>query len=623
MSQAYKIYDFLAQTDNRAADKALLLAMRRAEPPYGTALLETILDRAQAASTAELVSRFHQLPLAWRSLLVERADSLYSGLRQTSQAPDRQARINTLSIINRGHCYRLADVATVMLRDHDSHISRRAGDVLDELALSLASEPCHVTSSASADPGVTPDDPFDKEFGNHQTFLTVLGPAVRNFQIHRRPEAITAAMYLVPADNRAFWGDCLETYHPVGQVVRQVMVNYDRQELANFCVSALQHHSLRPVAARAIANHQRGEFVGAVARAFRAHPNHATARGLKLVKQPRWLSPEALPPELLGDTEQKALPFLVAGLGADAGAKAEYLRFLAQQTEEPVALRAVAALARMDPADSLAELAELIDSPYETVALAAMIQLLRKKHSNLRRIMIAQLGSPHPRVQALAQGYYRKIAFWNYWNNFDNLGPREQFAAGRAVYKIDPQAQLRWLQCARRPASHQRLRAIRIARILGRVDQCYSEITRLTRDRDSKVRSFAVAALGELTSSSGATEASLLKALNDKNVRVQANAIEALEARDARRVADRLERFINSPNNRVRANAVKALMKWNVSSAGHSMHKLLTDPRLSHRRSGCWVVRTLQGTDKDKSPQSRPKRASQPESTDNVIMVAN
>ena len=43
MSQARQIYEFLARTDNGAADKALLLALGRAEEPYRTALLETLL----------------------------------------------------------------------------------------------------------------------------------------------------------------------------------------------------------------------------------------------------------------------------------------------------------------------------------------------------------------------------------------------------------------------------------------------------------------------------------------------------------------------------------------------------------------------------------------------------
>ncbi len=33
MSQAQKIYEYMAETNNRAADTALVLALRRAEPP--------------------------------------------------------------------------------------------------------------------------------------------------------------------------------------------------------------------------------------------------------------------------------------------------------------------------------------------------------------------------------------------------------------------------------------------------------------------------------------------------------------------------------------------------------------------------------------------------------------
>ena len=45
MSQARKIYEFLTRSRHNSVDKTLLLALRRAEPPYRTTLLETIIDK--------------------------------------------------------------------------------------------------------------------------------------------------------------------------------------------------------------------------------------------------------------------------------------------------------------------------------------------------------------------------------------------------------------------------------------------------------------------------------------------------------------------------------------------------------------------------------------------------
>ena len=211
--------------------------------------------------------------------------------------------------------------------------------------------------------------------------------------------------------------------------------------------------------------------------------------------------------------------------------------------------------------------------------------------------MIKQLKSPHQRVRALAEGYYRQTAFISYWHNFYRLTADEQIAAGRVVYKIDPKAHERWKARCRHPQADCRLQAISMARRLNRGDQCLEELKRLAKDKNRKVRSCAVAALGELfPSATNATDNSLLDALRDTDARVKANAIEALETCRAQENSNRLLQFTHHENNRVRANAIKALLNWKVDSARDSMKIMLRDPRLSHRRSACWAVRKLQDT---------------------------
>ncbi len=606
MSQAQKIWDLLIRSDNHDADIAFILGWNRAEPPYKIALLETIMDRAHSASTVELIAQFHSLDTAWQKIMVARADSLYSGLRQAGVSAKLQTRLNSLSIIKQGNCYRLADIAAIMLRDHNYHLRRLAGEILVELAQHLANDQTKKLEQGLKSKSLQ-ETTLQSE--DHRIFLSALQTAVQNYEIHKRAEAVYAAMCLAPADDESFWTETLDPYHAVGKMVRHILINYKQPELAGFYVSALKHPSLRATSARVIAVRQESDFIGAIARAIRTNQDEQIQQGLKLIKHPQWLSATVLSPANMQPEDQKALVGLVLKLEAPARTKAEYLCYLAQEADKPAALRALAGLIRMDKDTIQAMLPHVVESRHESAALAGLMHLLKYKHPNLERIMIKQLKSPHPTVRSLAESYYRQTAFISYWNNFDSLSAHEQIAAGKAVYKIDPNAHNRWKARCRHPRPDCRLRAISMARLLNHGDQCLEELTHLAKDANRKVRSFAVAALGDLNPTATKATDNLMNALRDQDARVQANAIEALGKRLSQDNCDWLVQFTQHDNNRVRANAIKAMLSWKVESARESMKAMLRDPRVSHRRSACWAAKKLQDTGFQTQKENTPDYA--------------
>ena len=126
--------------------------------------------------------------------------------------------------------------------------------------------------------------------------------------------------------------------------------------------------------------------------------------------------------------------------------------------------------------------------------------------------------------------------------------------------------------------------------MLERVDKCLDTFVQLARDPDHKVRSCAVAGLGGYRRQTPAVNEQLEAALADRNDRVRANAIEALERTAPPEKAEDISRFIHDDNNRVRANAIKALLHWKVASAQEAIAQMLIDPRPKHRISARWVA---------------------------------
>ncbi len=589
MSQAYKIYDYLIRTKNQAADKALLIALRHSAEPYQSVILDGILDRGRPAATFELVHAYHEFSPEWQKLLLERVDTLYGGLRLAAQAPQEQTRMNCLEIIRRSAYRKIADVVVILLRDPVPPVAQQAADTLLGLAQSLARPE---TQSPQAESRI---------------FHSALENAVHNYHVHHRSEALIAAMVAVPADDSSFWQDGLKPYYEVGKTIRYILLNYDRPEIARFCVSALKHPDLYTTAVRAISHHQNPDYLAAVAAEAKSQAHEQVTRGLKLIKKPRWLHAGCLSPDYFEKNSMSDLISLVAAIGAPNEQKADCFYGLIMNAEEKVALQAVKAMASVSGSAALDFFRKTAQAPCESVVLVSLVQVIRKKHPNIRAIIGEHLNSPYPRVQKLARRYYQYIAFECYWKKFDDLSYARRLQAGRAVYKIDSKARSRWEKYAFDKSPLLRLKAIRMARLLGHLSQCDSEMIRLARDEDRIVRSCAVAALGEMDKAGEpGLKNCLFDSLKDSDFRVQANAIEALEHRPDHQVVESISSCTQSPNNRVRANAIKALLTWKMKSARQAIQQMLRDPRAAHRLSAQWV---LENTDVDFSPAPSRKEA--------------
>jgi len=595
MSQARTIYDYIASTDNQAADKTLLLGWTRAEEPYRTALLEVMLDRGTTALTLELIRQYHRFSPEWQALICQRVDVLYGGLYLAGRNAEPQTRLNGLGIIKQTHYLRLVDLVCGLLRDRDEKVGRLAGTTLLDLVRRFIRENPK-TEEAGKNDGEKEDEtrnkPWDRPISEHQMLKRAVKKAVHNFEVHNRREAVLAGMCLAPADEIGFWREKLAGYHPVGRTVRDVLLNYGWGDLANFCLSALKVADLRTTAVRAIAEQERGGFVGALAEKIKHKQDEVVYRSLKTITQTKWLDAKIWLRSGFSEQELLGLIDLVGYLGLSQPQKLQILHQMAKNAPGVPGLKAVMRLADTGGDRTPKELIELLEWDSEQVALAAAWRLIKKEPAGLERIMVGQMRSRHEQVRRLAGGYYRAVAFKRYWGNFDRLSLKQKMAAGRAVFKLDPQAQQKWRQKIRLGTANEQLRALRVARLLQQPSDWRQELTKLARHEDKKVRSCAVAGLGEKTQLD-ITERNLLQqTLNDKDARVRANAVDALKKHHWRDT-ERLIELTRDQDNRVRANAIKALMAVRAETARQAVRAMLQDRRTRHRRSARWVLETI------------------------------
>jgi len=590
MKKAQKIYQILAQTRNRAADKALLEALHWAEGSYQAVLLNILLGRGQGRAMAELIRSYHQFGPKEQGILHDRVESLFAGLHSAVSDKDGQTRLNVLKIIQKTQYYRAADVVVGLLRHRNPQIAQLAGTVLRELA-----EKCVAERPAQRGNSTHKAKQSAEATSYQQVMHKALHAALLQYpRLHQQEEAIQAALIFAPPNEKNFWQDYLHPWHTVCKNVKDVLLRHGGPRTAQFCLSGLGQEALRATAARSISRCRDRDYILELARNYKHDNSEAISKGLQLIKNPVWLDPNILPLAYLNAEEQIMLLQFITSLGVARERIAEYLGGSITELTKPALLWAVEILPAGGDFKTVGWLKKILATPHEDVVLAALDALINIKPTQLAQIMAEQFDSSHRRVRVKAFEYFQEIAFQSYWKSFETLPQEQQIKAGTAVFKVDPEAPQRWQEYARSEKIQDRLQAIRVVRLLGLVGGCLEVIMDMVSDSQAKIRSCAVAGLGEIKDHGNtAVEEYLKKALGDKDARVRANAVEALERRGAIWAVDLIEPLTKSNNNRIRANAIKALLRWRVASARNSIAAMLADGRRAHRLSANWVVENI------------------------------
>ena len=602
MSEWQKIFEFVKNSSDPSADHALIQALKRAEEPFKSQLLDAILNRGQADATEELVENFHTYSAQWRQRMIEKVSRLHSGLRRAGSSGDTQCQRNALEIIHLANYDRLMDMVVTLLRHREPSIANRAGKVMVALGTQNGMVPWNAfdhknTGSQSKDQTLMLRLRRSHQNNNqthlHRIYLSALETAIRNYKLHGRPEAILTAMCAVPANADDFWRETLSAYEPIGKTARQILLKEDHKELAPFCLSALEDDDLRTTAVRALSNKKPADYIGLAAEYFHHHSNENIQYGLSLVKHPQWLDVTHVHLDALGDNTQVALVRFVLALGVSREDQIKFLSEMGAQARLRGAGKAIEALIEFKET-TLNDFERLLQSPHEMIAVKIMQAVLQYRSDQRKAWSVMALKSRHEQVRQMAVNELRRFVVRDYWNNFEHIDKTARATAWQAIHKIEPTAVESWLSEARHGSADRRFRAVQIAREMEKDSKWNSMLLELSGDSDPRVRATAIAALGESPAPLPmSVEQQLQWAIKDSDARVRANAIEALGRHGVKASSRQIIPFVKSDYNRERANAIHALLNWNVKSAKKAVQQLQTDPRENHRRSGSWLIRQL------------------------------
>ncbi|MFW6146640.1 MAG: hypothetical protein ACOC7R_04825 [Planctomycetota bacterium] len=555
----------LGRTEGAAAQRALIQVLRTARGRMQRDAMRHLLTRDTGEATAAVGRSLPSLDTPARAALIDDPAALEPVARSALRDDDETIRRAAVEMIVRAGRPSGAYLLVGALADRSEAVRREAGRALLALVRTHGDDEATMTTH----------------------LMPALSAGLRNLAAHRSEAMLTAAVLL---------GRRCET-----DVIRQI--DTPANKLTGPLAAILRRVPPRRCA-EFIFRVLPWDHAGSVARAYIASAPWPTLAALGAADHWRLLAPVA---SAMGEIRHircaAADPAGLADLpDVEQGAALRFVLAcgLAPQVRRTLVGEALAA----GPAAAMVAARSIVAEPGE--AADGVLMALHNRHPDVQAVAAARLLACRTdahvtehllkvlpalaRPVAAVVGQYLAVRSFNrYWSSYARLGHEVRRTAGRALLKLDASvADLLTGRLLGRDVSRQ-MQALQMIRQLDVASRYAPHLARLARQGDRRVRSASVAALA--TAEGVDWRRTLARCLDDEDMRVQANAVEAMAHRggDPSAVLDKLD----SPNNRVRANTIKWLLEAAHPQGPMALAAMLTDGRPAHRISALWVVRTL------------------------------
>jgi len=578
-SQAPAVYPALADEPNLAVESALLEALPDLEPDEQSAALDLLIARRRQRGLLQLVGNFTSYDQPLQEMILARTHGLYAGARLAIGSDDAEVRSAAVELIRRSGDCKLAYLLGEALRAvvTDARTRERAGAALHEVTARFLIR----RGRAIARGCVGPDLQSDADY-----LARALRQAVECWELHFRTEVLVAALWLGEELEDQLFDRAAAPRSNLARAMSDRLCAPDDARLAGFALRALRSPQLRASAVRTIETAAAPEFVGGLAAESWLLADPQVGRACQRVRRMRWLEDGTVPVTDLPCTEQQGIVRLIAAAGMPSDLKVRlYGQFLSAEAEQADAIRWTVFGKLVDLGSEAAncllrDLARRGDDPLSAAAAREL---------NRRGCDREAAAGPLDLVAVLAGD--QPLDFDAFWRHFDRLDDDTREQVCDAVRRDCPDLAVCLKGRLASADSAERGKALRVVRALSLAGAVADDIFRLASDAEAMVRSQAVALLADI---GGAVARRILgRTLDDPDMRVQANAIEALDALDLPQGNRQIVAKLDAPHHRVRATAVAALLRMQVPRAAETLLDMLESELRAERISALWVIDRL------------------------------
>lgn len=581
----------LIGTKNEAADDVLLEALRiGGEEEQGMALT-ALLERKTVRGLGGVVGMYDSLPAGIQARILENIRAFHAALRECGRSEDTELVSAAMKLIALGRQGRLTYVLSEALHSTDEALARGAVEAIVGLARWVATESRNLQRLPEAERAAIYHQLMD-ERGEIEAAVA------RAIDVHRGrhgAELLRAALLLADWPGSRTLA-ILHTAKHGGQspMVRRLQQPPDSEHVEAFLLGA-SHGALRSHFGIAFSHVDQAPVLDAILRKTHWLKDQQLQLCMHQISRGVWWGEAELERDLLRRDP------------ADGAKIAEWLAFsgshdaVQDDRMEPIRnhaaknfegrLRLMRIAMRRPKGGSVKLLRTFLSDPDERLMRIAAREVVRRRPVEFENMLLQLMTNAPESVRRVIARSVGQVGFEQFWQRFDRLDKETRKSAGRAMLKILPDAIQRLARRIGTGPVEQRIKGIAVVQELGIADSVASLLIDACGDPNPKVRSKAVAAMGEMKTPP--PDVLLDRLLHDGDGRVRANAIEVLESKRRDDYVPLLAQRARSMHNRERANAVKALCEMKVGEASTHLLAMLRDDIPEHRISALWVLRQV------------------------------
>lgn len=598
-----QLVNALVESKNEAADAALLEALRLGVESEQATLLGALIRRKTVTGLTGVVQLFPRLPQALQLTVLANVGVFHQALREAGRADDKELRISALKIIALGRQGKLAYVLSENLHDPDDTVSKTACEAMTALARWSAAETRRLqqTAQTSASGDGVPIVP--RELAElHQALVSnrpdIESAVARAIDVHRGrhgQDLLRAALLLCDWPGSKTLA-ILHTHRHGGQspMIRRLQQPPAAEHVEAFLLAA-SHAQVRSHFGQVFTHLADAPALDALLRKTHWLKDHQLQICMHLVSRGVWWDDKDLARDLERRTPGDAARIgeWIAVSQVHDVLQDDRLEKLRQHAGGDVnaRLRLLRIAIRRRRGASAQLIKSFLSDPDERLARLAARELVRRRPPEYENVLLPMMTAAPLSVRRVISRAIGHAGFEQFWQRFDRMDPPTRRQAGKAMLKLLPDGLARLARRLEQGPADGRTKALQMVEELALVQQLQPSIIPLTQHHNARVRSKAVAVLGELPNLPA--EVVLEKALHDADARVRANAIEVLEEKRNTDFIPMLAERARSNHNRERANAIKALHKMKVGAAKGALLGMLRDERGEHRISALWALRAI------------------------------
>ncbi|MHC5109905.1 MAG: HEAT repeat domain-containing protein [Planctomycetota bacterium] len=584
-------FRLLVRDTNLAVDAALTECLPHLEPNAMDAALGILVKRGETTTLTNLIKQLKHFDEVTRKRIIHFAPNMSPTLRKIVRSRSHKTRLAAIDIITLSSDPRLASVLTESMTARDDEACIVAGDALSSMVEAWLERP-----PESRGPQVvgSMDNALDGRY-----LADAVEEAIDAWDSHRNTAVLDAAVGMsefVMASVTAKAGKPRSRFATAA--MRRLDTRLDARTVG-FALRCLAVSELRLSAAQALAGISDRDMATEMLRSAYLLVSPRVRAGCRLIGALPWL----------GDANA-----IVAAQPALAGAVVDFLRASGLPDENkygqlgewmmadsgPFRSAATQALLN-DHSEASTNLLQTYGTRREGFMVSTVKRELRKRNGEGAEDPVGGSSRQPAQVTTSARNDQRdseesvRLAMQSLqhcWQEFDECNDQQRIKLAKSITTSDTATDAFLRKKLTGSRGWERSRALRMALAIGAIYRLEEQVYRLASDHDNQIRAEAVSMLSYFPGS--VSLRILRRALGDSCPRVQANAIESMDAMELTDPDDATVEKLDSENNRVRANAIRSLLRLELARAGEALLDMLEDDSESHRLSALWVVEKME-----------------------------